>query len=223
MPSPRSTRARSACSTSATSRGRCRTDLNGLTAHVSSARTDLHAEHAGKAGNGADAEPRATSIFLGFLAGDDRRAHEPAPEALQWLGRKRGNATRGERQMRPLVVTSGRERGEDLPAEPARPDAVPGVAEPVMDARAGHGAEEREMVGRHVDRAAPRSLDPRAGEARQQPAEPPLRARGGRSIGGEPGVEPAAEADRPGAAPHQYPAVLRRPEVVEEHPSVKDR
>ena len=65
-----------------------------------------------------------------------------------------------------------RERSQDLTAEPARPDAVAGVAEPVVDARAGDRAEERQVVGRHVDRAAPGALDPRAarpGSSRRKP------------------------------------------------------
>src|SRR3954452_21463778 len=88
---------------------------------------------------------------------------------------------------------------------------------------AWHRLEEREVVGRHVDRAAPRSLDARIRKPGQQAPQAVLGARRGRTVAGEARVELAAEADRPRAAPHQYAAVVRRAEVVQEHPCVDDR
>ena len=115
------------------------------------------------------------------------------------------------------------ERGEDLAAEPARADAVPRVAGAVVDPRARHGREERQLVAGDVDRPAPRSLDARGGEPGQQPAQPLLGPRDRRRVVEEARVDPAAAADRPRAGAHQHAAVLGRPEVVEEHPAVGDR
>ncbi len=87
----------------------------------------------------------------------------------------------------------------------------------------GNGAEERQMVGGHVDRAAPRALDPRAarpGSSRRRPRSARAAVAASRR---EPRVDPASEADRPRAAPHQHASVVGRAEVVEEHPPVDDR
>jgi len=92
-----------------------------------------------------------------------------------------------------------------------------------VDPRTRLGAEERQMVGGDVDRPTPRPLDARPAEPRQQPPQPGFGASGRRRIGREPPVECAAVSDRPGAAAHQHAPVVRRPEVVEEHPPVDDR
>ena len=67
------------------------------------------------------------------------------------------------------------------------------------------------------------ALDARGVEPRQQPAQPGLRALGRRAVAAEALVDPAAEADRPGAAPHQHAAVVQRAEIVDEHAAVDDR
>ena len=79
------------------------------------------------------------------------------------------------------------------------------------------------MIRGHIDRPSPRALDPRAGKAWQQPSQALLGTRGGRRVLGEARVDATAEADRPAAAPHEHPPVVRRPEVVDEHPPVDDR
>src|SRR5579864_3654841 len=107
-----------------------------------SARADLHAQDARNRGPGARGERDAATVFLRLLARDDRGAHEAAAQSLQRLGRQRGDATRRERKLCPLVVEAERERSEDLTSQPARANAVARVAEPVMNARAGNGPEE---------------------------------------------------------------------------------
>ena len=100
------------------------------------------------------------------------RADDAAADAPQRLGARR-HAARDEREARPLVVGTECERREHLAAEPARPDAVARVAGAVVDPRAPLRAEERQMVGRDVDRAAPRPLDAHAveaGRSRRRPA-----------------------------------------------------
>ena len=147
----------------------------------------------------------------------------PPPVRRNGSGGRRGTLPRRERQSRPLVVGAERERREDPAAEPARTDAVSRVAGAVVDPRPGLRAEERQMVGGNVDRPAPRPLDSHAGEPRQQARAGRLGARGRRHVEREAVVDTAAESDRPGAAAHQHASVVRRPEVVEEHPPVDDR
>src|SRR5205085_12440718 len=122
-----------------------------------------------------------------------------------------------------LVVEPEDEPGEDLAAEPTRTDAVAGVAGAVVDLRSGNGAEKREVVGRHVDRPAPRAFDPRAREVGQETAQARLGPGRSRDVFAEASVDSAAEADRPRAAAHDDAAVVRRAEVVEEHAAVEDR
>src|SRR5262249_59041011 len=101
---------------------------------------------------------------------------------------------------RPLVRPAGRERGEDLSADDARADAVARVAEDVVDGGARHGAEERKVIGGHVDRAAPRPLHTHAVETRQEASQarpgPPPRP----NVAGEPSADPPPRPD-PAAAP----------------------
>src|SRR5205823_1090009 len=125
----------------------------------------------------------------------DRRAHEPSADPAQRLGRQRRHVPRREREPYPLVVGGERERREDLPAEPARPDAVARIAGAVVDAGARLGAEERQVVGGDVDRAAPGALDTGAVEPGEQAAEPRLGALRSRPVAAEAVVDPAAEAD----------------------------
>ena len=168
---------------------------------------------------GAGGRSRQPLPWRGSRAGDRRAA-----EVAHRLGREPRRLPAGEREPRPLVVCAEDERGEDLAAEPARADAVARVARPVVDPRARHGAEERQVVAGDVDRAAPRPLDPRRGQPGQQPAEPPLRARDRRRRPRRSGAPTAAAgADRAGGGAHHHTAVVRRAEVVDEHPAVGDR
>src|SRR5437764_617453 len=184
---------------------------------------DLHAEQAGQRSDGAGGERPAPPLLLRGLAGHDRRADEPAAQALQRLGREQLDAPRRKREPCPLVVEPRDERREDLASDPARPDAVAGVASAVVETLAGDGAEEGQVVGGDVDRAAPGALDPSLGAAGQQPPQARLGAARSRPVAAETVVDPAAEADRARAAPHQDPPVARRAEVVHEHAPVDDR
>src|SRR5437764_8322322 len=168
---------------------------------------DLHAEQAGQRSGGAGGERPAPPLLLRGLAGHDRRADEPAAQALQRLGRERLDAPRRKGKPCPLVVEPRDERREDLAPDPARPHAVAGVAGAVVDALPGDGAEEGQVVGGHVDRPAPRALDPRLGEVREQPPKSRLGTRGRRAVAAEALVDPPPEADRAGPAPHQDPPV----------------
>src|SRR5205823_4505737 len=99
------------------------------------ARTDLHAEEARELRGRAGGERGSPPLLLGRLAGHDRRADEAAADPRQRLGRQARHVPRRERKRRPLVVAACRERGEDLAPEPARADAVAGVAGAVVDTR----------------------------------------------------------------------------------------
>ena len=178
----------------------------------------------GSAATPRASERRAAARLVRLLDRQNRPAHERrrrgsgparAAAAAAALPRAAGATTR-----RP---SAEHERGEDLSAEPARADAVARVAGAVVDPRAGHGREERQLVARDVDRPAPRPLDLRGGEPGQQPAEALLGAGDCRRVVEEARVDPARPADRPGAGAHQHPPVRGRPEVVEEHPPVGDR
>ena len=152
-----------------------------------------------------------------------RSAHERAAEVakgLAWQGPPRP-AVR-ERQRRPFVVGARHQGRERLCSDPARPGAVAGVPGGVMDAGAGSGAEEGDVVGRDVDRSAPRPLDPNVIRARDQPAQAGGGAKRRRPVAREARVQAAPEADRARAAPHEDPAVGRRSEVMEEHARVAD-
>ena len=147
----------------------------------------------------------------------------PPPSRRSGSGGRRGTLRVASGEPRPLVVRAERERREDAAAEPARADAVPRVAGAVVDPRPRLRREERQVVGGDVDRPAPRALDARAREPGQQPPQPRLRALGGRQVAAEAVVDAAAESDRAGAAAHEHAPVVRRAEVVEEHPRVDDR
>src|SRR5262249_915350 len=96
----------------------------------------------------------------------DRATDDAAAEALQRLGRQRRDAARGERQRRPLVGAAGRERREDLSAEPARAHA---------------GARKPEAVG-NTSRARPRT-SPQGGEGERRGGRGGWGGRGGRRGG----------------------------------------
>src|SRR3990172_2904415 len=129
------------------------------------ARSDLHPDEPGQGGGRAGCDRAATTPLLRLFAREDSCPDDTAAGAPKRLRRKAGHAAVGERKRRPLVLPAADERRENLTAEPSGADAAAGVAEPVLDARPRDGAEEGQVVGRDVDRPAPRSLDPRAGEA----------------------------------------------------------
>src|SRR4051812_35830740 len=130
---------------------------------------------------------------------------------------------RRERRPRPLVVGAEHQRRQDLPAEPGGADTVTRIARAVVDARSRLRAEEGEVVGRDVDRSAPRPLDADAREAGEQASQARLRASGRWPIERETVVDPPSEADWAAAAAHEHAPVPCRAEVVEEHASVDDR
>src|SRR5919199_2432411 len=135
---------------------------------TSLASADLHPEQARKLRGRACRKRRLPPLLLRRLAGHDRRADEAAADPRQRLGRQARDAPGRERKRRPLVVAAARERGEDLAAEPARADAVAGIAGAEVDVAAWDGAEEGQVVGGHVDGTAPRALDPRVREVGQE-------------------------------------------------------
>src|SRR5262249_61881053 len=107
------------------------------------------------------------------------------------------------------------QRGEDLTAEPTRPEAVPRVTRAVVDPGSGHGGEERELVAGDVDRPSPGPLHPRRLEPGQQPAESLLGTGDRGRIVEERRPDAAAPADRPRGGAHRDAAVRGRAEVVD--------
>src|SRR5439155_5305819 len=97
-------------------------------------RPDLHAQQAWQRRANPSWQCWPPPFLVGLLAGEDRTPHEAATQPLQRLRRERRDAARCERERRPLVVEAERQRRQDLAAEPARADAVAGVAEPEVDA-----------------------------------------------------------------------------------------
>src|SRR5205085_11550714 len=178
----------------AASHGAQQIAINSTTTCSMLARADLHAKEARELRGRTGRKRRLPPLLLGRLAGHDRRADEAATDPRQRLGRQARYAAGGERRARPLVVAAGRERGEDLPAEPARAGAVAGVAGAVVDTRARDGAEEGQVVGGHVDRAAPRPLDARVREVGQEPPQAAGSALRRRPVTREALVDAAAEA-----------------------------
>src|SRR5207248_3154117 len=161
--------------------------------------------------------------LLGFFDAQRRGAHDAAAETLDRLRRQRTNATVDQWQARQLVLDPEGEPREDLAPEPAGTDAVARVTGPVVDAGVRKGAEGREVVSRDVDRSATRPLEPDLGEIGQQEAKTGRCTSNRRPISGEAAVDATADPDRARAAPHHHPAVVRRPEVVQEHAPVGDR
>src|SRR5207248_6948646 len=103
---------------------------------------DLNAQEAREPSHRLRRKRRPSPFLLRRLAGHDRGADEAAAEPRQRLRRETRDAPGRERERRPLVVAAGRERREDLAAEPARPDAMARIAGAEVDALAGDGAEE---------------------------------------------------------------------------------
>src|SRR5215203_6198929 len=164
-----------------------------------------------------------SALFLGFLTSEDGCAHGGSAKSPEGLPRQRAHAPVGQGQARPLVLDAGREGGQDLPSDPARPGAMARVPGAVADARAGCGSEEGNVIGRDVDGATPRMLERDVDEGGQEAPEAPGRAADRGDIVREPRIDPASGSDRARAASHQYPPVVRRSEIVEEHAAVADR
>ena len=171
-----------------------------------------------RAGNGAR-RPSSSARSHAMIA----LRTSPPPRRLSGSGRQRRDSPRRQRQGRPLVVAAERKRGEDLSTEPARSNAVSRVAEAVVDTTlARHRSEEREVVGRYVDRPSPRVLDACVCKTRKQSPQPALGTRRGRQIRGEALVDSPPKTDRPRTTAHQHAPVARCAEVVQEHPPVDD-
>ena len=129
-----------------------------------------------------------------------------------------------KRQARPLVLErrSRAKRGPGLRSSSGRRRG------PSTRRRSGYACRERSRRtgrdrprrrwGRPTSARARRSA--RAGRRRRRPrAARPAVATSCR----EARIDPASGSDRARAASHQHPPVVRRPEVVEEHPAVADR
>ena len=167
----------------------------------------------GYRGGRAPRPPRATRIAARIRPPPSRRTGSRGTRATL-------RSTSGSR----VHSSSAPETSEarTRPASQRRADAVAGVAERVVDPGRRNGADERHVVGRDVDRAAPRRLDLHVREGGQEPAKPFLCTPRSRRVVREALVDPRAEADRPGARAHQHAAVVRRAEVVQEHARVVD-
>ncbi len=176
-------------------------------------------------GTAATARSRARGARSASSASSQARiaaADRAAAEAAERLPRDGRRSALNERQARPLVVDSLDERGEGAPCEPRRADPVPREAHRVVHPPPRNRADERDVVGGDVDRAAPGRLDLRLREPGQQPPQAELRPARRRRVVREPPVDAVAVADRAGARAHQHATVVRRPEVVEEHAGVHD-
>src|SRR4051794_7488809 len=156
----------------------------------------------------------STSRLAGVLASKRCRSDCAPADVAERLRRQWPRTPPGEWEGRPLVLDSQRQGGEDLAAQPARPDAVARVTDAEVQPTAT--PEEREAVGRHVDRAAPCALDLDVGECRKQPPEPGLRTPLRSGVGEEAIVDDTAEPDLPCARAHQHPAVVGGSEIVQE-------
>ena len=199
-------------------------------ADIAERRRLISAFRAPSAGAAADAAPARASSG-GRAPRSSAASHamieartSPPPRRRNGSGGNDGTRRVDERQPRPLVVGAQCERREDLPAEPARADAVTRVAGAVVEPRArascrrtAGGRRRRRSARPTTARRARRRAPAAAGAARPPRARPSRRSRLKRV------VDLAAEADRPGAAPHQHPPVVERAEVVDEHAPVDDR
>ena len=157
-----------------------------------------------------------------FVAPDDRAAHDAFPDREQGFRREALAVAVRDRERRRLVLQTEREPRQDLPAEVARADPVPGEPQPVVRGPARQRAEERQMQSRHVDRPAPRGLQRDVVERGEPAAEVADERRGGRV------VEPVARrvgavaGDTEARAAERDPSVARRAQVVERGPHVVD-
>src|SRR5581483_2089241 len=99
---------------------------------------------------------RTPALVEPVVPADDRAAHYALCRHEDRIRRKPSRTIVDDRQGGVLVRGVEREPREDLSAEVARPDAVAGEPQAVVDGAAGQRAEEREVAGRNVDRSAPR-------------------------------------------------------------------
>ena len=98
---------------------------------------------------------------------------------------------------------------------------MPRVATSEVHACAGKGAEERQAVGRHVNRAAPYLGQAYTGQRRQEAAQSGFGPGGARGIEAQCVVVSAPSvADRPGARSHEHAAIACLSEIVQEHSQV---
>ena len=131
----------------------------------------------GSAAAGACQERALPPVLLGLLAGEDRRADDRRRRsALIGSGGSGGTRRVTSGSARPFVLARAvTSEARIWPPSQARAHAAARVADPVVDAGARNRAEERQVVGRHVDRPAPRALDPASaspGSSLRSPAPP---------------------------------------------------
>ena len=106
----------------------------------------------GIAAPGPGRERRRPAFLLGLLDRHDRRADEPAADAPERLGREPRRQPVRERQRGPLVVGAQDERGEHLPADPARARRR-SRSSPRRSGRVAPGASRRTAGGRRRRRS----------------------------------------------------------------------
>ena len=154
----------------------------------------------------AGSEPRRPCSSASSHAMIDARTRPP-PRRRNGSGGSFGTrrVTSGRRVSSSSTPSASRDR--IWPPSQLGPDAVAGVAGAVVDPRARHGAEERQVVGRDVDRPAPGVGHLRLLEARQQAPQAALGARDRRLVLPEAVVD-AARRSRSG--PSRCPSARGR-------------
>ena len=125
-------------------------------------------------------------------------------ERAQRLRRKRGRAVRAAAATAPSSPSAS--AGEDPVRRASSDRPVAGVAGRRNGCACLDGAERPGTVARDVDRPSHRAAIPRR-----------------RAAGSTAAAHPPRAATRSGRAAHQYPAVVRRAEVVEVRAGVRDR
>ena len=148
-------------------------------------------------------------------------ADDRAADVAEGLRRDLDLRVLDDREARVVVAAVEGERGEDVADHPRGAHAVARVAEDVMDAFVER-ADHRGVVGRDVDRPAPRVGDPPSLELREEAGEV------GRDLGGDVGVDlgvpaEARAVDHPPSAPAEGdPPVVGGAEVMEHVAAVGD-
>src|SRR5215218_2456178 len=164
--------------------------------------------------------------IVALLRSDDRLTNDPRPEEPERLRREPPRAMADDRQTdNGFVERLGGERGEDPATEPRRPHAGPAVPVSEQDATVGprYGAERRQVVGRDVDRTAPRVDERHVVEHREDAPEATRREGDGSPVAFHPPAETTAVASPASATAERDPAVSGRPEVVVGEAAVRDR
>ena len=173
-----------------------------------------------------DAPPRRARRATGARPRSSASSHAmiaarttPPPMPLQRFGRQAGT------RRRRAAVASTRRRGRRR-ARPGSGRRASSARRRAPSSRGRSGCRVPGTVPKKGRWSAETSIGPpheRSTRAAASPGRSRRRPRSARAADAcvlrEAVVHPAAEPDRAGAAPHQHAAVVRRPEVVDEHPA----